>query len=279
MADVKIKDLPLAAASGSSVVPVMNPAGTATNSVTLASIAALGGGPPATHAATHGPTGSDPLTPSSIGAAQAAHSHGNLTSDGKLGSVSGLPVVTGSGGALATGAFGTEAGTFCQGNDSRISGARTPTEHAETHATGGSDELSYADIGAAAQAHSHGSISSAGAIGTTAGLPVITTTAGVLTTGVFGSSGGTFCQGDDARLSDSRTPLSHAASHASGGSDAVTVAISQVTNLQSSLDAKVGSVVSGITGAVAVTNVVKVTQAQYDAIATPSSTTLYLIVG
>lgn len=279
MADVKISDLPAAAASGTSVVPVMNPSGTATNAVTLASIAALGGGPPAAHAATHAAGGTDAVSPAAIGAATATHSHGNVTSDGKIGSTAGLPVLTGAAGVLTVGAFGTDAGTFCEGNDARITGARTPTAHASSHASGGSDELTYTDVGAAAQSHAHGNISNAGAIGTTSGLPVITTTSGVLTTGVFGSSGGTFCVGDDSRLSDARTPTAHAASHASGGSDAVTLAISQVTNLQSSLDAKVASLVAGITGAVAITNVVKVTQAQYDAIATPGATTLYLIVG
>lgn len=279
MADVKIKDLPLASAVGTSVVPVMNSAGTATNSVTLASIAALGGGAPASHASSHGPNGTDPVTPSAIGAAASTHSHGSLTSDGKIGSTSGLPVVTGSLGVLTTGLFGTESGTFCEGNDVRITGARTPTAHAASHASGGSDEILPGSIGAAAESHPHGQISSVGAIGAASGLPIITTTAGVLTTGVFGTSGGTFCQGNDSRLSDARTPAAHAASHASGGSDAVTLAISQVTGLQGSLDGKVASNVTGVTGAVAITNIIKLTQAQYDAIATPSTTTLYIVVG
>jgi hypothetical protein len=279
MPDVKIKDLPLASAVGTSVVPVMNTAGTATNSVTLASIAALGGGIPATHAASHGSAGADPISPSAIGAAAADHAHGGISADGKVGSTSGLPLVTGAGGSVTVGAFGTTSGTFCQGDDARITGSRTPTAHAASHATGGSDAITYSAIGAAAAEHAHGNITNAGAIGTTSGLPVVTTTSGVLTTGAFGSTGGTICQGDDSRLSDSRTPTSHAASHASGGADAVTLAISQVTNLQSSLDAKVGSVITGIAGAVAITNVVKVTQAQYDAISTKSATTLYLIVG
>jgi hypothetical protein len=41
---------------------------------------------------------------------------------------------------------------------------------------------------------------------------------------VYGASAGTACEGDDARLSDARTPLAHAASHASEGSDPVTPA-------------------------------------------------------
>lgn len=42
----------------------------------------------------------------------------------------------------------------------------------------------------------------------------------------------------DARLSDARTPTAHAASHASGGTDAVTLAQSQVTSLTTDLAAK-----------------------------------------
>lgn len=60
--------------------------------------------------------------------------------------------------------------------------------------------------------HTHGNITNAGAIGSTANLPVITTTSGKLTTGSFGTAANTFCQGNDSRLSDTRTPKSHATS-------------------------------------------------------------------
>lgn len=69
--------------------------------------------------------------------------------------------------------------------DSRLTDARTPTSH------------------------THGNISNDGKIGSTSGKPVITTTNGVLTTGSFGTASETFCQGNDSRLSDARTPLSH----------------------------------------------------------------------
>lgn len=54
----------------------------------------------------------------------------------------------------------------------------------------------------------------------------------------------------DLRLSDARSPLPHAASHASAGSDPVTIAQSQVTGLAGALAAKqpTGSYITGLTG-------------------------------
>ncbi|MET8694706.1 hypothetical protein ABZV65_19435 [Streptomyces bauhiniae] len=46
---------------------------------------------------------------------------------------------------------GTTSTTFAAGNDSRLSNARTPTTHASTHATGGSDPVTAAAIGALTQ--------------------------------------------------------------------------------------------------------------------------------
>jgi len=54
-----------------------------------------------------------------------------------------------------------------------------------------------------------------------------------------GTTAGTVAAGNDARLSDTRTPTSHASTHTSGGSDEITVAQSQVTNLSTSLAGKV----------------------------------------
>ncbi|MEU3281567.1 hypothetical protein [Streptomyces antibioticus] len=55
---------------------------------------------------------------------------------------------------------------------------------------------------------------------------------------VYGASASTACQGNDARLSDARTPLAHAASHGSGGGDPITIAQSQVSGLTVDLAAK-----------------------------------------
>lgn len=58
---------------------------------------------------------SDSRTPTS-------HSHGNITNAGAIGSTTNLPIITTTSGVLTTGSFGTGANTFCQGNDSRLSG-------------------------------------------------------------------------------------------------------------------------------------------------------------
>lgn len=54
--------------------------------------------------------------------------------------------------------------------------------------------------------------------------------------------------GNDARLSDARTPAAHAASHADGGSDEVTLAESQVTGLTAALAGKADLASPTLTG-------------------------------
>lgn len=60
--------------------------------------------------------------------AKNGHEHGSITSDGKIGSTSGLPVKTGTGGALTTGSFGTTSGTFAEGNHNHT-GVYAPLSH------------------------------------------------------------------------------------------------------------------------------------------------------
>lgn len=190
MADVKISQLPAGTANANAVVPATNAAGTTTQKVTMGAIAALGGGPPAAHKSTHATGGTDAITPSDIGAVAS--------------------------------------------NDARLTDSRTPTSHKATHSTGGTDALAASDIGAAAAIHAHGNVTSAGAIGTTANLPVITGASGVLQAGSFGSSANTFCQGNDSRLSDARTPTFHASTHQTGGADAIAPVIVTPASLSSS---------------------------------------------
>ena len=64
----------------------------------------------------------------------------------------------------------------------------------------------------------------------------------------FGTTSTTACVGNDSRLSDSRSPTSHASTHGVAGSDPVTVAQSQVTNLTTDLAAKVPTTRSVLAG-------------------------------
>ena len=113
------------------------------------------------------------------------HSHGNIGNLGVIGSTANLPLITTTSGAVTVGSFGTGANTFCVGNDSRLSDARTPTSH------------------------SHGNITNDGKIGSSDNKPIITGSGGVLEAGAFGTNAYTFCEGNDSRLSDARTPTSH----------------------------------------------------------------------
>jgi len=110
--------------------------------------------------------------------------------------------------------FGTTAGTAAEGNDSRLSNARTPTAHKSTHATGGTDALAPSDIGAAPTSRTI----SAGT-GLTGGGDL---TADRTLTVTYGTTGTTACVGNDSRLTNARTPTAHASTHASGGSDQIT---------------------------------------------------------
>jgi hypothetical protein len=83
--------------------------------------------------------------------AASSHTHGNITNAGLVGTTSGLPLKTGTGGIVEAGAFGTAAGSFCAGDDARLSDARTPSStlaHKASHSTGGTDALAPSDIGA-----------------------------------------------------------------------------------------------------------------------------------
>lgn len=65
-------------------------------------------------------------------AAPAVHTHGNISTSGQIGAAANKPLITGAAGIIQAGSFGSAANTFCEGNDSRLSNARTPTTHTHT---------------------------------------------------------------------------------------------------------------------------------------------------
>jgi hypothetical protein len=82
----------------------------------------------------------------------------------KVGTSSGLPLKTGSGGAVEAGSFSNTAGSFCAGDDARLSDARTPSStlaHKASHAINGTDFLAPSDIGAQSLFTSEGIVLSA----------------------------------------------------------------------------------------------------------------------
>jgi len=128
--------------------------------------------------------------------------------------------------------FGSIADTVCQGNDSRLSDARTPTAH--THAT---TDISSGTLGVARGGTGISSYTAGNYIYASAAATLAQKTPAQVLTDIgaepaftkntafnknFGSAAGTVTQGNDSRLSDARTPTAHKTSHATGGSDALT---------------------------------------------------------
>jgi hypothetical protein len=97
-----------------------------------------------------------------------------------------------------------------------LSTATYPSLTELTYVKGVTSAIQTQIDGKSSSSHVHGNITNAGAIGSTANLPLITTTGGAITVGSFGTTANTFCQGNDSRLSDSRAPTGAAGGDLTG---------------------------------------------------------------
>jgi hypothetical protein len=122
-----------------------------------------------------------------------SHTHGSISNDGKIGSTAGLVVQTGASGALSTLTAGTSGQILMQGS----SGLEWGT-------AGGVGTVTSVTAGTGL---SGGTIESSGTIAVT-----------------YGTTASTACEGNDARLSDTRTPTDNTVSTAKLQDGAVTYA-------------------------------------------------------
>ncbi|MFE9525241.1 hypothetical protein [Streptomyces sp. NPDC006631] len=151
---------------------------------------------PTAHAGTHATNGSDPISPASIGADAAGAAAAAVSAHVAL--------------PDAHGDRADAAAKYLPKNDATVTNARTPTAHASSHASGGSDPISAASIGADA-----------------AGAATAAVSAHVGTADAHGDradAAAKYLLKSDASVTNSRTPLPHAASHTSGGSDPISLA-------------------------------------------------------
>jgi hypothetical protein len=197
--------------------------------------------------------------------AATTHAHGGITAAGAIGSTANLPIITGASGVLQAGSFGSAANTFCQGNDSRLSDARTPAAHNQAGST-----ITGAYTGCAMTV-STGKLMGRSSTGTGA-VEEITLGTGLSFSGgalnvLPGATAGAL---DDLSDVSVLTPAAGQLLGYNSGS---------WRNLSPNSLKLVESNNTSITGADAITNMVSLTQAEYDAIGSKSATTLYVIVG
>jgi hypothetical protein len=144
---------------------------------------------------------------------------------------------------LGLGSLATQSGTFSGTSSGSNTGDQTITLTGDVTGSGtGSFAATLASVGtagtytkvttdakgrvssgttlAATDIPSLGNITNQGAIGAAANLPVITTASGVLTTGTFGTTTNTFCQGNDTRLTATFTSIANGLAPLSGGGTA-----------------------------------------------------------
>lgn len=133
--------------------------------------------------------------------------------------------------------YGTTSGTAAEGNDARLSDARTPTAHKTSHATGGTDALAPSDIGAVPTSRSVSSgtgLSGGGDLSADRTLSVS-----------YGTTAGTAAEGNDSRITGAMQvkPIGFAGANISGG---VTGGIGLIPGVNASTALPLGSMFIGL---------------------------------
>ena len=144
---------------------------------------------------------SEKLTKNSLDAKADASSLATVATTGDYDDLTDKPTIPTKTSDLTNDGDGTNV--FVKNNDSRLTDSRTPTSHTHGNLTNDGKVGSTANYfvytttsGAITSKQKIGNITTSGAIGSTSGKPIITTSSGVLTTGSFGTSSGTFAEGN-----------------------------------------------------------------------------------
>lgn len=163
-----------------------------------------------------------PVALTASGHGTAADPHPQYTLDTEKGALSGVATLDGAGKLTSSQLpLGTSASTAAAGNDTRLSDVRVPVAHATSHQNGGSDALNVGGL------------------------------AGVLAAAqppIIGATATTAVAGNDARLTDARTPASHvlATNAALGATETISgAAAGQVLRASSATAANFQALVEG----------------------------------
>ena len=139
------------------------------------------------------------------------------------------------------GPAGTPGATGATGSPGSAGAAGATGAKGDTGSTGAQGPQGVAGpTGSAGAAGATGPAGAKGDTGATGAAAPPTTDASLLTSGTLAAARlpASAVVTTDSRLSDSRSPTSHASAHAAAGSDPVTLTIAQTTGLQAALDLK-----------------------------------------
>jgi microcystin-dependent protein len=161
-----------------------------------------------------------------VGAAQKASNLSDLASVATARTNLGL----GTSATLNVAAAGDAAvGEVVKGNDTRLTNARTPSVHATTHSSVGSDPISHNNLAGLTTGDPHTQYQLITGKGAASGYASLDAGVKVPIAQIpTGTTGTTVPFGNDARFTDARTPTAHAASHAFGAGDPITVSTGNI---------------------------------------------------